>query len=143
MNRRSLLTLAAAAGLVAVTLSPFKTALAGETVDYAPGLIQEALAEGKTVFVDFAAHWCSTCARQERVINALRSENPAYDENILFVRVDWDDYGQAEVSTSRNIPRRSTLLVLRGEEELGRIVAGTGSDEIQALLDTALAAATS
>jgi hypothetical protein len=41
------------------------------------------------------------------------------------------------------IPRRSTLVVLRGNQELGRIVAQTGRDEIKALMDTALAAANS
>ena len=40
---------------------------------------------------------------------------------------------------SRNVPRRSTLILLRGEEELGRIVAGTNSDKIQALLELGLA----
>jgi len=145
MNRRHAIVLGSAALIGASLSMPAKAGdvKAGETVDYAPGLIQEALANGKTVFVDFAADWCSTCARQERVINALRGENPAYNENIMFVRVDWDEFGRAEVSTSRNIPRRSTLLVLRGEEELGRIVAGTATEEIQALLDTALSAATS
>jgi thiol-disulfide isomerase/thioredoxin len=140
MNRRHVLFLSAAA-LIGLSLPT--SSRAGDTIDYTPGFIQEALADGKTLFVDFAADWCSTCARQERVINALRAENPAYDENIVFVRVDWDDFGREEVSTSRNIPRRSTLLVLRGEDELGRIVAGTGADEIRSLLDTALTAATS
>ena len=140
MNRRHVLALTAAGMAVAALPMP---ASAGEMVDYTPGLIKDALAEGKTVFVDFAASWCSTCARQERVISELRGENPAYDDSIMFVRVDWDDYGREEVSTSRNIPRRSTLLVLKGDEELGRIVAGTAVDDIRALMDTALAAATS
>ncbi len=140
MNRRHVLALTTAA---VIGLALPASVKASDTVDYTPGLIQNALADGKTVFVDFAADWCSTCARQERVINELRAENPAYDEHILFVRVDWDDFGREEVSTSRNIPRRSTLLVLRGDDELGRIVAGTGADEIRALLDTALSAATS
>lgn len=105
--------------------------------------ITAALAEGKTVFVDYAADWCSTCAAQSRVIAGLRADNPAYDESIVFVRVDWDDYSNAPVTTTRNIPRRSTLLVLKGDQELGRIVAGTGTAEIKGLLDTALQAATS
>ena len=40
-----------------------------------------------------------------------------------------------------NIPRRSTLVVLKGDKELGRVVAETGRDKIKALMDTALAAA--
>jgi len=60
------------------------------TIEYTPGLIEEKLAAGETVLVDYAAAWCSTCARQERILQALREENPAFDENISFVKVDWD-----------------------------------------------------
>ncbi len=132
MKRRTLLATALAASLVPAT------SYAADYVDYEPGVIQNALADGKTVFVDFAATWCSTCARQERVLADLRAENPAYDEAMTFVKVDWDAYGDHEVSKSRGIPRRSTLLVLRGEDELGRIVAGTSESDIKALLDTGL-----
>lgn len=135
MHRRTFLT------SLAILPAMGLPALASGT-EYTPGLIETALAEGETVFVDYAADWCSTCARQERIINALRQENPAYDANILFVRVDWDDFGSAPVSTTRNIPRRSTLIVLKGDKELGRIVAGTQKNDIQSLMDTALQAAT-
>ena len=54
---------------------------------------------------------------------------------MTFVRVDWDAYGRHAVTTSRKIPRRSTLIVLRGSEELGRIVAGTRVKDIQALME--------
>lgn len=112
---------------------------AGENlVAFKPGVIQAALDEGKTVFVDYFAPWCSTCRTQERRIQELRAENPEYDRNLFFVRVDWDTYRDHEVVTAREIPRRSTLLVLRGEKELGRIVAGTSKSEIKALLDKGL-----
>ncbi len=137
MNRRTFIAAASAIALA----SP--ASAGGETVDYTPGLIDAALEEGKTVFVDYAADWCSTCHRQERVINALRAANPAYNDAMIFVRVDWDTYGQDDVAVFRNIPRRSTLIVLKGEEELGRIVAGTSETDIKALMDKGLAAAES
>lgn len=138
MNRRIFIAAAASAALIA----PAAFA-GGKTVDYTPGLIEAALEKGKTVFVDFAADWCSTCHRQERVINAIREANPAYDDAMIFVRVDWDKYGQDDVAVFRNIPRRSTLIVLKGEEELGRIVAGTSEADIKGLMDKGLAAAQS
>ncbi|TLP48343.1 MULTISPECIES: thioredoxin family protein [Cohaesibacter] len=113
-------------------------ASASDVMDYKPGLIQSLLKEGKTVFVDYKASWCTTCAAQERVIERLRSENDVYDKALTFVAVDWDNYRDHEVTTSRNIPRRSTLLVLKGDQELGRIVAGTSTKEIKALLDKGL-----
>lgn len=72
------------------------------------------------------------------MINALREADPAYDAAMTFVKVDWDAFRTADVTVSRNIPRRSTLLVLRGDEELGRIVAGTGESQIKALMDLGL-----
>ncbi|MEL7255376.1 MAG: thioredoxin family protein [Pseudomonadota bacterium] len=132
MKRRTFI----AAGVAAVTL-PIRARAAG-FVDYTPGLIDEELAAGKTVFVDYGAKWCGTCKRQERVINALREADPSYDAAMTFVKVDWDTYKNDDVTVFRNIPRRSTLLVLRGEDELGRIVAGTAESEIKALMDLGL-----
>jgi len=137
VNRRFFMATSAA------VLAAPKILIAGGagTADYTPGLIKDKLAAGETVFVDYAAKWCGVCKRQERVVQQLRDANPAFDEQMSFVRVDWDDYGSHEVSTSRNIPRRSTLILLRGEEELGRIVAGTNSDQIQELMELGLTTA--
>ncbi len=134
MHRRTFLT-AAAATLVA----PFAARAATE---YTPGLVKQHLAKGDTVFLDFKAKWCGTCAAQERVINALLDENPAYGDAITFINVDWDQHRKAELTKSLKIPRRSTLVVLKGDQELGRIVAGTSKSQIKALMDTALNAAT-
>ncbi len=139
MRRRFFLFAAGAAALAAAFVAAVPGASrAKETIDYAPGAIEEALASGKAVLVDYAADWCSTCRAQARVIEALRAENPAYDESIVFIRVDWDRYRREPVTTDRRIPRRSTLVLLRGEEELGRIVAGTSRSTIEELLDQAL-----
>jgi len=132
MDRRTFLILAASA-LPAAALAD---------VDYTPGLVTAELDAGKTVFLDFAAVWCTTCAAQKRVIEALKSENPAYEQHISFIRVDWDQYRRAEITKSLRIPRRSTLVVLKGDQELGRIVAGTSRTQIKQLMDIALGAAT-
>ncbi|MFK7792420.1 MAG: thioredoxin family protein [Devosiaceae bacterium] len=136
MNRRQLLKSALA--LTAVPVLAPSLAHASAFVEYTPGAIQSALAQGQTVFVDYSATWCSTCARQERVIGALRAQNPAYDGAMTFFRVDWDTYSRHEVTTSRSIPRRSTLLVLKGDQELGRVVAGTSEEQIKSLMDLGL-----
>lgn len=135
MNRRDFMIATATITLVA----PLTASAA--SLDYTEGLEKTELAAGKTLFLDFSATWCSTCKAQERVINALRAENPAYDAAISFVRVDWDNFGDGTLSHALNIPRRSTLVVLKGDKELGRIVAGTARDAIKALMDVALAAA--
>ena len=138
MKRRDFLALSAAAALT--PLAPL-TAHAAEPVFYTPGAAEAAMDAGKIVLLDFWASWCSTCAAQERVLSALRAENPAYAENIVFFIVDWDKYAKGDLSKSLKIPRRSTLVALKGRQEIGRIVAGTSKADIKALLDKALAAA--
>lgn len=135
MQRRSFLALTAASAALPV-------AAWSEILEYTPGLVKERLAAGDTVFLDFTATWCSTCRSQGRTIRALKEANPAYSESVTFIDVDWDTYGRSDLATSLQIPRRSTLVVLKGDRELGRIVAQTGEAQIRALMDTALAAAT-
>ena len=140
MNRRDFLLLTGAVSLLPA-LAPLSATAA--LLDYTPGLVEERLAAGDTVFLDFKASWCSTCAAQARVLDALKTANPAYDAAITFINVDWDQYGEDPLTLRLNIPRRSTLVVLKGGDELGRIVAGTATEDIQALMDVALEAATS
>ncbi|MEM8802442.1 MAG: thioredoxin family protein [Pseudomonadota bacterium] len=115
--------------------------LAGSGQEYTEGLVQQELDAGKTVFVAFSANWCSTCRVQERKMKDLKAANPDYEANVSFVSVDWDDYGNSKLARRLNIPRRSTLVVLKGNRELGRIVAGTSTSAIKDLMDTALTAA--
>ncbi|MCK0150041.1 thioredoxin family protein [Marivita sp. S6314] len=136
MDRRTFLTLTAAAATLPLAAS-------ADILDYTPGLVKERLAKGETVFLDFTASWCSTCRSQGRTIRALKDANPAYAQQVTFIDVDWDSYGKSDLAKSLQIPRRSTLVVLKGDRELGRIVAQTGQDQIKALMDTALSAATS
>lgn len=139
MFRRDFMLLTGAISLLPALLP---LAAQAEPTPYTPGLVDERLAAGDTVFVDFWASWCSTCAAQTRVMDALKAANPAYEAAITFIKVDWDLYNKDPLTLRLNIPRRSTLVVLKGQDELGRIVAGTATEEIQALMDVALGAAT-
>ena len=119
MNRRTFVALTAATSLFPLA------ALAATPADYTPDLLAAELAAGKTVFIDFKASWCPTCAAQGRAIDAIKAENPAYEKAISFINADWDQWGEGDLSKSLNIPRRSTLVVLKGDQELGRLVAVT------------------
>ncbi len=135
MKRRTFLATLAAAPLLPrlVHAAP---------LDYKPGLINERIDAGETVFLDYKASWCTTCAAQERVLDALKAENPDYEAKITFINIDWDIWARTEVVSSLNVVRRSTLIAIGPDRrEIGRIVAGTGRDEIKALMDAALAVA--
>lgn len=133
LSRRSLLV-AGAAGLVAALAAP---AMALSVTTYTPDVLAAAQASGKPFLIDFYATWCTTCRAQERVIEGLMEENPDY-RAIPVIRVDWDEHERGELVRSMGIPRRSTLVVMQGTAELGRLVAGTGKDQIRALLDLAI-----
>ena len=136
MNRRTLI-LSGAATLV----MPAAPALAS-AVNYVPGLLKKHQAAGDTVFLDFTASWCGTCRAQGRVLESLKAENRAYDQNIVFIDVDWDTYGNSVMADRLKIPRRSTLVAMKGKKEIGRIVADTSKRNIKTLVDAALGAAT-
>jgi thiol:disulfide interchange protein len=132
ISRRAVMGLFAAA----MTLAALPAA-AAEVTNYTPDALAAAKASGKPFILDFFATWCVTCAAQHRVLDKLRAENPAYAA-IPFIQVDWDQNEHGPLVAAMKIPRRSTLVVLKGDAELGRIVAQTGDAEIEALLKLAL-----
>lgn len=136
MKRREFLVSCAA-------FATFPLSAYADAMNYSPGLVKSELAAGKTVFLDFTATWCSTCAAQARVIEAVKAKNPAYSAAVSFIDVDWDTYKNSKLARNLNIPRRSTLVVLKGDAELGRIVAGTSREQIKKLMDLALEASKS
>ena len=84
MNRRTFISVLT--GLVLMSGMSF----ANESIVYTPGLIKERLSAGETLFVDYSATWCSTCKRQEKILNEIRKNNSFYDEKMTFVKIDWD-----------------------------------------------------
>ena len=113
-------------------------------MDHAPGLINERLDAGETLLVDFFAPWCTTCLAQHRVIDRLKAANPAYEQKLTFIVVDWDTYKHTALIKALNVPRRSTLIAIGPDRrEIARVVAGTSQDTIKTLLDKALTAASS
>lgn len=135
MNRRAFL-----ATVPAAILLPMLGHAA--PLPYAPGVINQRLDAGETILVDFFAPWCGTCIVQHRVIDKLKAENPAYEQKITFIEVDWDTWKRSELTAALKVPRRSTLIAIGPDRrEIGRIVAGTSRDDIKALLDAALAVA--
>lgn len=125
------------AGFAALSLLAAAPAFALTVTPYTPAALAAAKASGKPFLIDFFATWCTTCRAQERVIEGLIEANPAYGA-VPIIRVDWDEHERGELVRSMAIPRRSTLVVMQGDMELGRLVAETGKDAIAALLELAL-----
>lgn len=130
MDRRAALALMAGLAATAVT----RPAAALSITDYTDEGLPAIEAWGKPYLLDFYASWCVTCAAQQRVLDSLIDADPRYAP-ILIVRVDWDKFGRGALAQRLAIPRRSTLVMMRGTTELGRLVAETREDRIAALLE--------
>ena len=72
------------------------------------------------------------------MLKKLRASYPQYDKSITFILIDWDTFGSHTVTTRQNVPRRSTLVLIKDGREAGRIVAQTNEQKIKALLDNGL-----
>jgi thiol-disulfide isomerase/thioredoxin len=133
ITRRMSLALAAGLAVLALT-SPARAE--ARFVDYSAASLAELAASGQPYLIDFYASWCTTCAAQERVLHGLAEANPAYAA-IPVLRVDWDRHSRGDLVRQMGIPRRSTLVMMVGTTELGRLVAETGREAIASLLDLA------
>lgn len=86
---------------------------------------------GKPIVVHIYAPWCPTCRAQEPILHKLES-----DPKITAFRVDFDS--QKNVVRSLNATNQSTIIVFKGEKEIGRSVGETDPQAIGALVNKAL-----
>ena len=133
LNRRQLLAGMAGLSIASIAAGPAAGLM---IIPYTGSELESLQASGKPYVINFHATWCPTCAAQQRVLDALQGESAAYAA-IPILRVDWDTYGDSDLARALAIPRRSTLVLMRGATELGRLVAETRKERIAALLDLA------
>lgn len=132
LTRRKFLT-STAIGMVTAALPLSAQA---KTVPYSHKTFDQMIASGETFLMGVHAKWCSTCDRQKRVINALRAQGEPY-KSMTLLAVDWDENRTSPLIGKYNVPRRSTLIMFKNGKEVGRVVAGTSTSEIQKLIDKA------
>jgi thioredoxin 1 len=102
----------------------------GDTQPFSDAAFREAQVEQRPVLIDVYASWCPTCRRQGQILETLLEEDE-FAELVVY-KLDWD--AQREIARGFGAPRQSTLIVYRGEEERGRLVADTRPDAIRNLL---------
>lgn len=89
---------------------------------------------GKPIIVHVYAPWCPTCRAQEPILHKLEAD-PKFAPAEAF-RVDFD--GQKDAVRALKATSQSTIIVFKGEKEVGRSVGETNPKAIGALLDKAL-----
>lgn len=136
MIRRHFLTISAAA----LSLSPMPLRAAYDAVAYDRTLPRALRETGDSVIFNFRTSWSWTCQMKEEILADLLRENPDY-RRLTFVDVDWDTYGPSEWAERRmKVRRQSTLVAMKGADEIARIENDPRRQSLQGLLDAALAA---
>ncbi len=101
---------------------------------YSPAVLAEAQKSGKPVLVDVTAPWCPTCKAQKVVLNELNKQ--ARFKSFVTIEVDFDT--QKDALKTLKATSQSTLIVYKGDKEVGRLAGETKKEAIEALLAKAL-----
>lgn len=107
---------------------------AGEIKPFNQEEFDKARSDGEVVLLDFYATWCPTCRKQQPVIAEALSQEQF--SSVVAFKVDYDS--ASDLKQEFKIQRQSTLVLLKGKEEKGRLVASTDKDEIVDLLKKGL-----
>jgi len=89
--------------------------------------------EGQPVALHFHADWCPTCRAQDKVLQSLKAEK-GLDLTILTANYDTEK----DLKRRFKINSQSTLVVLKGQKEVARLVGDTSTDGIRGALKAAL-----
>ena len=126
--------LVAAVVSAAALLLTSTASLAAEPRPYDASAFKAAQAANKPILVEIHADWCTECKVQSRILNKLSDQAPY--NSVVRLRVDYDK--QKDVVKEFKARKQSTLVVFKGDKELGRAVGITSEDKIRALVDKAI-----
>lgn len=89
-------------------------------------------AAGRTILVAVHADWCPTCRQQAPILESALAE-PAMAE-VVAVRVDFD--ADKDFLAVHRIAQQSTILIFKGDREVGRVIAETDPERLRAFVMT-------
>ena len=122
---------AAVAVFGAMVAAPASVA-ALERVPFDLETVRQAQAEGQKFVIGAWAGWCATCQSQIATLTEL-ADDPRFADLTIY-HIDYDL--QKPMMRLFGIASRSQVLVFQGETELGRLIAVTDPEAIEALLVT-------
>lgn len=96
--------------------------------------LEAAQKAGKPILIEIAAAWCPVCWAQKPIIEGLAKNEKFKD--FVFLKMDFDTQ-KAELRKLKG-QRQSTLIVFKGDKEVGRSIGDTNPQSVEALLAKAL-----
>ena len=115
-------------------LSLVELAQATEKKPFSQEAFSVSQAANDSIIVYIFAPWCTTCKKQEAVIEKV-IQDPRFDKVRYFV-VDFDNDKESMRKLKANT--RSTILVYKGPREITRSANDTDPASLQSLLEKAL-----
>lgn len=119
--------------LVICSLFLSSTAFAGGIMKFTEAGFDQLKQENAAVLIDVHATWCPTCRKQSKVIKAFLKQHP--DSDLTVLKVDFDD--QKPWVKHFKAFRQSTLIMYKGDKEIGRSIAETNERKLFSLFSMA------
>lgn len=120
-----------AVGLIALPAGATEPQFVEQPFDAAA--FQAAQEAGEPILVEVHASWCGTCRKQGEILQQLSDRKPLSDMTVF--KVDYDE--QKDVVEQMKVTKQATLIVFKGDTEVGRSIFDTNAESIQALLEKA------
>jgi thiol-disulfide isomerase/thioredoxin len=133
LTRRSTFRLAAIAAAMTFAGSFAAAAAPNEPKDFDQAAFQQAQKQGEPILIDIYASWCDVCKRQAAILDTLR-KTPKYASLVTF-RINYDT--QKDLMRTFKATVQSTLILYRGQTEVGRSVGETQPEWIEDLVSKA------
>lgn len=122
------------AGAVAAALLTPVMVQAAETKPFDQKTFEAAQKAGKPILVEITAPWCPTCRAQKPILSQLTAQ-PKFKDLQVF-EVDFDS--QKDAVRGLKAQMQSTLIIFKGEREVGRSVGDTRRESIEDLLNKSI-----
>ncbi len=123
--------IAAFTAVAAVAIAPLQAATVHP---FSAAAFEAAQKLGRPILVDVYADWCPVCRAQNEVLSRLLPGREF--KNLTVFKLNFDT--QKDARSRLGAQRQSTLIVFRGNKELGRSVAVTDSASIERLVRSGL-----
>ncbi len=133
LTRRSAFRLAAISAVVTLAGSFAAHAATNDPMDFNEAAFDKAQKLGEPILIDVYATWCDVCKRQIAILDKLR-QTSKYSSLVTF-KINYDT--QKDLMRKFKTTVQSTLILYRGETEVGRSVGETQPEWIDDLLSKA------